>query len=217
MSEVSLQEPEGDQGAPLPVGRRPAVLALQAVAVLVVLALLGLLVWRVIHAGRGQNLVAAVKRGAAPNAPQFRLAVLWPVTETWPANAETILADGHVSTRELGGRPAVINFWASWCIPCRTEMPRLVASASAHRGRVRFLGVDVQDFKSDARTFLRKYRANYVSVRDGSGTTYAAFGLTGVPETYFVDAEGRITGHYAGEVSRRQLEDGIAGAGGGSR
>jgi cytochrome c biogenesis protein CcmG/thiol:disulfide interchange protein DsbE len=110
----------------------------------------------------------------------------------------------------------VINFWASWCIPCRHEAPLLVASARAHAGDVAFLGVDVQDLKSDARGFLRKYHVNYVSVRDGPGGTYDDYGLTGLPETYYVDARGRLIGHYAGEVSRAQLEAGIQAAGGGS-
>jgi cytochrome c biogenesis protein CcmG, thiol:disulfide interchange protein DsbE len=119
-----------------------------------------------------------------------------------------------VSPSELRGRPVVINFWASWCVPCRHEAPRFTASARAHAGRVSFLGIDVQDLSSDARRFLRRYRIDYVSVRDGGGSTYSDYGLTGVPETYWVDARGRIVSHYAGEVSRCQLEHGIAAASG---
>jgi cytochrome c biogenesis protein CcmG/thiol:disulfide interchange protein DsbE len=102
----------------------------------------------------------------------------------------------------------VLNFWASWCIPCKHEAPLLAASARAHAGRVAFVGIDVQDFKSDARKFLKRFDTPYVSVRAGGGE-YDDYGLTGVPETYWLDAQGRIVGHYPGEISRRQLEDAI--------
>jgi cytochrome c biogenesis protein CcmG/thiol:disulfide interchange protein DsbE len=198
--------------APQPKSRRirPGMLALQITASGFVLALLGLLIWRVVKVGRGENLVASIRKGATPKAPDFRLPVLWGAAESWPRSAGSILRDGRVSKTELVGHPVVLNFWASWCIPCRREAPRLVASARLHRGRVAFVGVDVQDFKSDARRFLRKYKVNYVSLREGGGTIYADFGLTGLPETYYVDASGRITGHDLGEVSRREIENGIA-------
>jgi cytochrome c biogenesis protein CcmG, thiol:disulfide interchange protein DsbE len=105
-----------------------------------------------------------------------------------------------------------VNFWASWCVPCKAEAPRLVASARAHAGEVAFLGSDVQDFESDARRFLDRYGINYVSVRDGGGSTYGAYGLTGIPETYDLDHTGRVLAHSVGEVSRDELEANIARA-----
>src|SRR5207244_7305670 len=80
-----------------------------------------------------------------------------------------------------------------------------------HRGGVVFVGVDVKDLSGDARGFARKYKLNYVSVRDGSGAkTWSSYGLTGVPETYFLDARGRIVAHIPGAVSSQTLEEGIA-------
>lgn len=178
----------------------------------VVVALLVLLGWRLISSSRGQGLVSAISAGKAPAAPQFHLAVIWPHTETWPAALRAAAASGRISPRALLGHPAVINFWASWCVPCKQEAPVLAASARAHAGQVAFLGIDVQDFRSDARRFLTKYKANYVSVRDGDGSTYSAYGLTGVPETYYLDARGRIVAHAPGQVSRRDLETGIQAA-----
>jgi cytochrome c biogenesis protein CcmG/thiol:disulfide interchange protein DsbE len=105
-----------------------------------------------------------------------------------------------------------MNFWASWCVPCKAEEPRLIASARRHAGEVVFLGVDVQDFKSDARSFLERYDTNYVSLRDGGSSTYENFGLTGIPETYYLDARGRVVAHAVGEVSPDELEGGIADA-----
>ena len=86
----------------------------------------------------------------------------------------------------------------------------LAASTRAHERDVRFIGIDVQDLRSDALAFLREFDIPYVSVRDGGDETYRAYGLTGVPETYYLDSTGRIVGH--GAVSRAELERGIDAA-----
>jgi cytochrome c biogenesis protein CcmG, thiol:disulfide interchange protein DsbE len=186
-------------------------LALKLGALAAVAGLLGLLLWATLAAGRGSSLVARIAAGKKPSAPGFTLGMIWPQHETWPPRLGAALADGKVDLRELRGHPVVLNFWASWCVPCRQEAPILHASALRHQGRVVFLGVDVKDLSGDARGFARKYRLNYVSVRDGSGDkTWSSYGLTGVPETYFVDARGRSVAHVPGAVSARTLEEGIA-------
>jgi len=180
----------------------------QLLALACVAGLLALLVWRVVNTGQGGRLVNAVREHKRPIAPDFRLGVLWPHTETWPRSTRDLITS-KVELRSLRGRPVVLNFWASWCIPCAHEAPRLVASAKKHEGGVLFLGVDVKDFSSDARKFLRRFQVNYVSVRDGGSNTYDAYGLTGLPESYFLDASGRIVAHKIGEISAAELEDGI--------
>lgn len=182
---------------------------MQLAAVALVCALLGLLVWRVVAARRGPDLVANVRAHRKPQAPDFALKVLWPEASTWIGASRRSLRDGQLRLSELRGHPIVLNFWASWCIPCKAEAPRLAASANQHHGRVLFLGVDIQDFKSDARAFLRRSHANYPSVRDGGSATYNDYGLTGLPETFFIDADGRVAAHSVGEVSRSELEAGI--------
>ena len=188
--------------------------AAQVLAMAGVLALLTLLVWRVVDAGRGGHLVAEIRAAKRPTAPEFTLPILWARAETWPTGAQRVLSDGDVSLRELRGHPLVINFWASWCIPCKREAPRLASSARAHAGEVAFVGIDVQDFKSDARRFLKRFDTPYVSLHAGGGQggVYVDYGLTGLPETYWLDRRGRIVAHYAGEISRRQLEQGINAA-----
>jgi cytochrome c biogenesis protein CcmG/thiol:disulfide interchange protein DsbE len=194
-------------------GRRSRLrLLLQAGAVSIVALLLGLLVLRTLAEQAGPHLVSEVKAGNEPLAPDLDLPVLWPRAETWPARLRGALGDGRVSLKELRGYPVVMNFWASWCVPCKAEAPRLVASARRHAGEVVFLGVDVQDFEGDALSFLARYKTNYVSVRDGGSSTYANYGLTGLPETYYLDAHGRIVDHAVGEFSPEELEAGIADA-----
>jgi len=201
--------------SPSPEHRSLLGLVLRLAALTLVGGLLALLVWRVVNAGQGGRLVNAVREHKKPIAPDFRLGVLWPHAETWPRPTRNLVGS-KVELRSLRGRPVVLNFWASWCIPCAHEAPRLVAAAKTHKGRVLFLGVDVKDFSSDARKFLRRFHVNYVSVRDGGSGTYDAYGLTGLPESYFLDTRGRIVAHKIGEISTVELEDGITqGLGGG--
>ncbi len=210
--EPAAAEPSAIEGEAEPAEPRSRwFLALKLSALAAVVGLLGLLVWATLAAGRGSSLVARIAAGKKPAAPAFNLGVLWAHSETWPPALETAIADGKLDLRELRGHPVALNFWASWCIPCRQEAPILHASALRHRGRVVFVGVDVKDLSGDARGFARKYQVNYVSVRDGSGDkTWNSYGLTGVPETYFINAQGRIVAHIPGAVSAETLEEGIA-------
>jgi len=204
--------PEAEAHANAQPPARPAstlLRALQVLALALVAGLLALLVWRVIDAGRGTRLVSEVRAGKKPLAPAFTLPVLWRHTETWPADAHGALGDGQLALSELRGHPVVINFWASWCVPCGKEAPLFRASAHAHRGQVAFLGIDINDFKGDARRFLRRHKVNYVSVRNGNGSLQSRYGLTGVPETYYLNVAGRIVGHSPGQVTREELAEGI--------
>lgn len=211
MAEPAPEPPPEVEEQPRDARTNPLLRLFQVLALAVVAGLLVLLVWRVVHAGRGGHLVAEVRSGKKPAAPQFTLPVLWGRRETWPKDARSALGDGQLSLRELRGHPVVINFWASWCIPCKHEAPLLAASARAHAGRVAFLGIDVQDFSSDARRFLKRFDTPYVSVHadGGKSDVYDDYGLTGVPETYWLDAGGRIVAHHPGEISRDQLEGAI--------
>ncbi|MHB8468431.1 MAG: TlpA family protein disulfide reductase [Gaiellaceae bacterium] len=197
----------GGRGRVNPLFRGLQLLALAAVA-----GLLALLIWRFFAASRGAELVNAIRSGKRPVAPAFDLPVIWRDSPTWPPALQRLLGQRELSLRQLRGRPVVLNFWASWCNPCKREAPRLNAAARANAGRVAFLGIDVQDLTSDARTFLRRHRVVYAAVHDNAGATYSGYGLTGVPETYWLDARGRIVAHFAGPVSSAQLEQGIRAA-----
>lgn len=184
--------------------------ALKAVAVAAVIGILALLIWATLAASRGQSFVGKIAAGQRPPAPAFDLSVLWPHTDTWPRSLVPAISGGKLTLAELRGHPVVLNFWASWCIPCREEAPILRAGALRHRGRVVFLGIDVQDLTGDGRAFARKYGIDYVSLRDNGNSAYNAYGLTGVPETYFIDARGRAVVHVIGVVSTATLAQGVA-------
>ena|SRR5438105_9692592 len=170
-------------------------LVAQAAALSLVVGLLALLVWKVTHQDR--NVAAAMREGKHPGAPNFVLHRL--------DHAE------RLSLASLRGKAVVINFWASWCIPCKQETPRLEAAWRRWRGRgVVLLGVDVLDFSGDARGFMRRYHVSYPVVHDGSGTTVGPYGLLAYPETFFVDRRGKLVGsHVLGPVETGELDRNI--------
>ena len=203
------------EGAELDAGPPPrrgvgARHAFQAAAVGVVVALLGVLVWNVIHGGEGGRFVASIEKNEHPRAPGFQLGVVWPHTETWPQPLRATIDDGTLKLSELRGYPVILNFWASWCIPCKREARAFGAAARAHVGKVVFVGVNVQDLHSASRSFLERYEVPYVSVHDNGDETYRAYGLTGLPETYYLDRRGRVLAHDIGEVTRAELEHRIS-------
>ena len=205
-----MTRPDADElGAAGRTGRSTASRLGTGLAVGLAVGLLGLLGWGILKASPGNGLIAKIAQGQAPAAPSFDLDAVWPEDQVWPRELQTALSDGRLSSEELRGRPVVLNMWASWCIPCREEAPILNASARAHSGEVTFVGIDVRDLRDDALAFLREFRVPFVAVRDREDQTFRAYGLTGVPETYYLDKTGRIVAHSPGAITRRTLEDGI--------
>ncbi|MDR7484098.1 MAG: TlpA disulfide reductase family protein [Armatimonadota bacterium] len=148
----------------------------------------GLLTYVTTRVNRPASITVALARGLTPEAPAFSLPRL---------NAE-----GTLSLDSLRGRVVVINFWASWCVPCRDEAPALEATWQRYRDRgVVVLGVNVQDLIPKARQFLNETGATYPQVRDKDNTVYRAYGLTGVPETFFISRDGRIVRKFPGVVT----------------
>lgn len=181
-----------------------------AFSLVLVAALFTLLVYRLVDSGGGGRLVSEIRAGKKPAAPQFALKVIWPQTQTWPSRLRRAGAGEKLSLKELRGYPTVINFWASWCGPCEAEASRLAESAREHRGRIVFVGVDVNDFRSDARRFLRRHHVNYVSLQASGSSLSDSYGLIGLPETYYLDGAGRIVARTVGQVSNRKLQAGLA-------
>lgn len=106
-----------------------------------------------------------------------------------------------VDLAQFRGKPVVLNFWATWCGPCWEEHPVLVANARMLQPNVQFLGVVFQDKEDKILGFLNQRGSSYPTVVDEAGKTAIAYGVGGVPETYFVDANGVIRAKYAGPMS----------------
>jgi cytochrome c biogenesis protein CcmG, thiol:disulfide interchange protein DsbE len=154
--------------------------AAQALALAGVAALLALLVWKVAF-GAGGGVAEDLAAGRVARAPAFTL--------------ERLDREGTLSLSDLAGKPLVVNFWASWCIPCRDEAPRLQETYERYRGRgLVVLGVDFQDFRGDAKRFIKRFGVTYPNVYDGKGSLVGKWGLRGVPETFFVDRGGNVVG-----------------------
>jgi cytochrome c biogenesis protein CcmG, thiol:disulfide interchange protein DsbE len=112
------------------------------------------------------------------------------------------LLEGHgtLALADLEGKPVVLNFWASWCIPCKDEAPMLRDAADAYGDRIAFVGVDVKDARDDALAFVEEEDLDYTHVRDEDQEIFRAYGLTGQPETFFIDADGVIVEHVNGPL-----------------
>lgn len=116
---------------------------------------------------------------------------------------------GSVQLSSLKGRPVVVNFWASWCIPCVQEHASLTAGARANPD-VAFLGVVYEDTAENARGFLASRGTAYPSYADDDGKASIAFGVYGVPETFFIDANGTIVEKYVGPLDGDTLRQRLA-------
>jgi len=142
----------------------------QALAVALVAALLALLIWKVAH-GSGKT--------AEPK--NFTLS--------------RVDRPGKLELASLRGKVVVLNFWASWCGPCKQEAPAIESLWKQFRSQgVVFVGVDSKDFSGDARDFMRHYKLTYPVVRDGDGALWGSYGVSGVPETRDIGRNGKYTG-----------------------
>jgi cytochrome c biogenesis protein CcmG/thiol:disulfide interchange protein DsbE len=171
----------------------------QALSVVLVAALLALLAWKVAHQVGDSNVAAALRKGKQPVAPAFTL--------------PRLDSDAELASSTLHGKVQVLNFWASWCGPCRDEAGLLESAARQWRPRgVVVLGVDHQDFAGDARGFMRRFGVTYPVVKDKGDALYGRYGATGVPETFCVNRNGRVVAHVPGAVTQDTLESCIQGA-----
>ena len=152
----------------------------QVVALAAVAGLLGLLVWRLTHQTHAPKI--------GGRAPGFSL--------------KRVDMPGRLDLASLRGKPVVLNFWASWCVPCKGEAKLLESSWRTYRRQgVVFLGIDYHDLRPDARSFVRHHALTFPMLEDGSGQVTGTYGISQVPETYVLSRQGRVVAHLAGPIT----------------
>jgi cytochrome c biogenesis protein CcmG, thiol:disulfide interchange protein DsbE len=157
----------------------------QALAVALVAGLLGLLIWKVVHGS-----------GATKDPKNFTL--------------PRLDAPGKLELASLRGKVVVLNFMASWCVPCGQESPAIERLWHQYRSRdVVIVGVDTADASEDARNFIRKHHLTYPIVRSIGYSLWGPYGLTGVPETRVIGRNGKFARKFPGAVSHDQLQQAI--------
>jgi cytochrome c biogenesis protein CcmG, thiol:disulfide interchange protein DsbE len=180
--------------------RRPVV---PIVVGLLAAALVGLLVYGVVHGGQDTTLDDAVKDGRRPDAPGLNI-------------RRPLLGDDgrRRSLADYRGQVVVLNFWASWCEPCRAEAPILQKTqaklTAAHAGTV--LGATYNDAAEDSTAFEREFKVSYPSLRDVGTDLADEYGTRALPETFVLDRDGKVVAISRGQVTQKFLDNAIVQA-----
>jgi cytochrome c biogenesis protein CcmG/thiol:disulfide interchange protein DsbE len=156
--------------------------------------LVGLLVYGVASQRTSTSLDGAVKAGKRPGVPS---------AERLPELGTS--ADKRVT--DFKGKVVLVNFWASWCEPCKQELPLLQRAQKAWTGKnATVLGINMRDASTDALDDVNKYGLTYPSLRDGSGDYADKWAVTGVPESFVLDRRGRVAALIRGPLTQQWLD-----------
>ncbi len=183
-SPVDRSSADGPSAAPWRQRRWLALLVLAGVV-----ALLGLLFY-------GLRAGPNVEKGA-----------LVPLDRPAPDFTVTTLEGQQLRLSDLRGKVVVLNFWGSWCVPCRDEAGELNAAYRRFQGQdVAFVGIAWNDTDAEVRKFVEQYKVQYPVARDANATiAVGGYGVTGVPETFFIDRDGRLTQKWLGPITAGSL------------
>jgi cytochrome c biogenesis protein CcmG, thiol:disulfide interchange protein DsbE len=166
----------------------------QVASVGLVAALLGLLVWKVVQNDR-TNVASSFTKGHVTKPVDFDL--------------KRLNGDGSLQLSSLRGKVVVVNFWASWCDPCKSEAPRFQAAFERYGNRVAFVGVDTADYSADAGRFLDRYGVTYPNVRDPDRSVLGKYGGLPIPRTFVISPNWRVTGYIFGEARAEEIDSAI--------
>ncbi len=129
-----------------------------------------------------------------------------------PQFALTSLEGQRFDISQLRGKPVIVNFWATWCVPCYQEHPVLVENARTIGGDVQFLGVVFNDSEDKINAFLRERGSAYPTLLDQQGKTAIEYGVGGVPETFFINRRGVIVAKFVGPMTTEILQSNLSKA-----
>ena len=167
------------------------------------------------RSGRGHRRALIVSAAVALVGLVGALVVLMPASSPSPKGGKRAPAFDlenldpaldRVALSNYRGQPVVINFWASWCVPCREEMPALEKVHQREGDHIMFIGIDHQDTRPEALAFQRETKVSYPSGFDPAGRTATAFELYGLPSTVFVSADGFILDQHLGRYTEADLQ-----------
>jgi cytochrome c biogenesis protein CcmG/thiol:disulfide interchange protein DsbE len=129
-----------------------------------------------------------------------------------PQLPSQVLSGPHVDLASLRGKPALVNFWASWCGPCKQEAPELKRFSESVGNRATLVGVDWNDPADSAREFIAKSGWRYPILRDPTQKVGTEYGLNGLPTTFVLDADGNIVETLRGPQTAAKLHQALAAA-----
>ena len=165
-----------------------------AIGVLLILVLGGVFWWGMRR--DSTVLPSQLALGQKP-APDFTAPTLKPYRARW--------GQSLYMSKLVGKQPVVLNFWASWCPPCRREAPLLSRYGERYRGQVLFLGVNYRDGEEAALAFIREFNLTFPSGADPQGRIGIDYGVYGLPETFFISREGKVLARQVGELTEERL------------
>ena len=166
----------------------------QVASVGLVGALLVLLVWKVVQNDR-TNVASSFTKGHVTKPVDFDL--------------KRLNGNGTLELSSLKGKVVVVNFWASWCEPCKSEAPRFQQAFERYGKRVAFVGVDTADYSGDAGQFLSRYGVTYPNVRDPDRSVLGKYGGLPIPRTFVISPNWRVTGYIFGEARSEEIDSAI--------
>ncbi len=115
-----------------------------------------------------------------------------------------------VRLSDFRGKPALLNFWASWCPPCRKEMPELQEFHERYGEQIALIGINWGEDAKTVKKFLDRFGVRYLNLLDERRTAFVLYKLTGIPESFFIDPEGYIRGVWIGPITAEQIVKGFA-------
>lgn len=150
--------------------------------------------------GLGRGYLVAGLDASTPNPPDLQQGELAP-------NFRLLDVEGrHLSLQDLQGRPVLLNFWATWCGPCRLEMPELVAAAQNNENLV-VLAINVQEELAQIQPFAEDLQMTMPIVRDTGGELRQLYGVNGMPTSIFIDKEGKVAAVWPGILNKKRLHE----------